>query len=87
MIVNDFGVVRAIVRETDAVGFATTAMLHAEVANGAFVPLRVPAAQARLLVLPMLIGTLADRALPPAALELIADLEGVVTRYAELEDL
>ena len=87
VIVNDFGVVRAIVRETDAVGFATTALLHAEVANGAFVPLRLPPTQARLLVLPMLIGTLVDRALPPAALELIADLEAVVTRYGELEDL
>ena len=85
VIVNDFGVVRAIVRETDAVGFATTAMLHAEVASGAFVPLRVPASQARLLVLPMLIGTLVDRALPPAAMELITDLEAVVRRYGELE--
>ena len=87
VIVNDFGVVRAIVRETDAVGFATSAMLHAEVASGAFVPLRVPAAQARLLVLPMLIGTLVDRALPPAALELITDLEEVVKRYGALEAL
>ena len=87
VIVNDFGVVRAIVRETDAVGFATTAMLHAEVANGAFVPLHLPPAQARLLVLPMLIGTLVDRTLPPAALELIADLEAVVERYAALEAL
>ncbi len=85
VIVNDFGVVRAIVRETDAVGFATTALLHAEVANNAFVPLRLPAAQSRLLELPMLIGTLVDRALPPAALELIADLEEVVKRYTALE--
>jgi len=81
VIVNDFGVVRAIVRETDAVGFATSAMLHTEVANGAFVPLRLPPAQARLLELPMLIGTLVERTLPPAALELIADLEAVVNRY------
>ncbi len=85
VIVNDFGVVRAIVRETDAVGFATSAMLHAEVMNGAFAPLRVPASQTALLELPMLIGTLVDRTLPPAALELIADLEAVVGRYAELE--
>jgi len=87
VIVNDFGVVRAIVRETDAVGFATTALLHAEVANRAFVPLRLPATQSRLLELPMLIGTLVDRTLPPAALELISDLEAVVKRYAELESL
>ena len=87
VIVNDFGVVRAIVRETDAVGFATSALLYAEVSSGAFVPLRLPVAQARLLVLPMLIGTLVDRTLPPAALELIADLEAVVKRYGELENL
>ena len=34
-----------------------------------------------------LIGTLVDRTLPPAALELIADLEAVVKRYAALEAL
>ena len=82
VIVNDFGVVRAIVRETDAVGFATSAMLHAEVASGAFVQLRLPAAQATLLQLPMLIGTLIDRTLPPAAQLLIAELEAVVATFA-----
>ena len=82
VIVNDFGAVRAIVRETDAVGFATSAMLHAEVANGAFVQLRLPAAQAALLKLPILIGTLSERALPPAAQVLIAELESVVASYA-----
>lgn len=87
VIVNDFGVVRAIVRETDAVGFATSALLHAEVAKQSFVPLRLPAAQSTLLELPMLIGTLLDRALPPAALELIADLEDVVARYVAMERL
>ena len=86
VVVNDFGVVRAIVRETDAVGFATSAMLHAEVASGAFVSLRVPDAQAALMELPMLVGTLVDRSLPPAAQELIADLEEVARRYGELED-
>ncbi len=82
VIVNDFGVVRAIVRETDAVGFTTAAMLRAEMAGGAFVPVRVPPHQAALLALPVLLGTLVDRALPPAAQALIKDLEGVVKRYA-----
>ena len=82
VIVNDFGVVRAIVRETDAVGFATSAMLHAEVASGAFVQLRLPPTQAALLQMPMLIGTLGDRALPPAAQLLIAELEDVVASFA-----
>lgn len=85
VIVNDFGVVRAIVRETDAVGFATSAMLHAEVASGAFVQLRLPPAQAALLQMPMLIGTLGDRALPPAAQLLIAELEDVVASFATNE--
>ena len=87
VIVNDFGVVRAIVRATDAVGFATSALLHAEVATRAFVPLRLPGAQSRVMELPMLIGTLLDRSLPPAATELIVDLEKVVARYAALEAL
>ena len=81
VIVNDFGVIRAIVRETDAVGFATAAMLHAEAASGAFVPLRLPEAQAGVLQFPLLIGTLSDRALPPAAQLLIAELEVVVASY------
>lgn len=82
VIVNDFGVVRAIVRETDAVGFATAEMLHAEVTSGAFVQLRLPEAQAALLQFPLLIGTLSDRALPPAAELLIAELEDVVASLA-----
>lgn len=87
VIVNDFGVVRAIVRETDAIGFTTAAMLHAEVASFAFVPLRVPMHQQPLLELPILIGTLTDRTLPPAAQQLVKDLEAVVKRYGELETL
>ncbi|MGH8596866.1 MAG: LysR family transcriptional regulator, partial [Gammaproteobacteria bacterium] len=83
VIVNDFGVVRAIVRETDAVGFATSAMLQAEVANGDFVQLRLPAAQAALLQAPMMIGTLTERVLPPAAQRFIAELEEVVATFAE----
>ncbi len=82
VIVNDFGVVRAIVRETDAVGFATAAMLHAEAESGAFVPLLLPEAQAAVLQFPLLIGTLSERALPPAAQLLIAELEEVVAHYA-----
>ncbi|MBX9604936.1 MAG: LysR family transcriptional regulator [Gammaproteobacteria bacterium] len=82
VIVNDFGVVRAIVRETDAVGFTTAAMLHTEIASGGFVAVRTPGHQAALLDLPVLLGTLVDRSLPPAAEELLADLEAAVKRYA-----
>lgn len=82
VIVNDFGVVRAIVRETDAVGFTTAAMLHTEIASGGFVAVRMPGHQAALLDLPVLLGTLVDRSLPPAAEELLADLEAAVRRYA-----
>ena len=83
VIVNDFGVVRAIVRQTDAVGFATSAMLQAEVASGEFVQLRLPDAQSAILRLPMLIGTLPDRALPPAAQLFIAEIENVVANFTE----
>ncbi len=78
VVVNDFGVVRALVRQTDAVGFAVAALLREEVERGAFVPLAVPAAQQALLHFTVFIGTLEDRSLPPAAHALIAELRSVI---------
>lgn len=78
VIVHDFGVVRALVRQTDAVAFAAAAMLTEQVARGEFVCLTLPAHQRALLRLSMLIGTLEERVLPPSALALIAELEQVV---------
>lgn len=76
--VNDFGVVRALVRETDSVGLAPAALLENDFKQAAFVRLELPTRQASLLCLPMFIGKLENRNLPPAAQALIADLEGVV---------
>ncbi len=78
VIVNDFGVVRALVRQTDAVGFASLAMLNGHVERELFVTLDMPASQRDLLQLPLLIGTLQQRVLPPAATSLIAELHTVV---------
>lgn len=78
VIVHDFGVVRALVRQTDAVAFAAAAMLTQQVARGEFVCLVLPAHQQALLALPMLIGTMQDRVLPPSAAALIEELEQVV---------
>jgi DNA-binding transcriptional LysR family regulator len=78
VIVNDFGAVRAVVKQTEAVGLAVAPLLESEFAAGVFSELQLSAAQAALLQLPLLIGTLDDRALPPAALTLIAEIESVV---------
>ena len=69
-------------RAAAAKSFTTAAMLHTEIASGGFVAVRTPAHQAALLDLPVLLGTLVDRSLPPAAEELLADLEAAVKRYA-----
>ncbi|MEX2482802.1 MAG: LysR family transcriptional regulator [Gammaproteobacteria bacterium] len=81
VVVNDFGVVRALVRQSDAVGFALAAMLQGEFERHAFVPLEVPREQAALLRFPLLIGTLANRALPPAAHALIEEIKQVVSEF------
>jgi len=81
VVVNDFGVVRAIVRQTDCVGFGVAPMLAGEFERGAFVPLAVPAEQQAALALPLLVGTLDKRSLPPAAAALIAELRSVIEAY------
>ena len=43
-----------------------------------FVTLEIPASQRDLLQLPLLIGTLRDRILPPAATALISELRTIV---------
>jgi len=83
VIVNDFGMVRAIVRQTDAVGLAVSPLLLEAFADGVFTELDLPSTQAELLRLPMMIGTLENRTLPPAARTLIADLETVVRNFSE----
>ena len=85
VIVNEFGVVRALVRQTDAVGFASLAMLNGQVERESFVTLEIPASQRDLLQLPLLIGTLRDRILPPAATALISELRTIVGRLQTSE--
>lgn len=82
VVVNDFGVVRAIVRQTDCVGFGVAAMLQGEFERGAFVPLDVPVAQRGVLAFPLVVGTLETRSLPPAAVALIEELRAVIDGYA-----
>lgn len=84
VVVNDFGVVRAIVRQTDAVGFAIAAMLLDEFERRAFVALALPPQQQALLRFTVLIGTLDNRNLPPAANALIEELRGVIGTYADV---
>ncbi|MGE0487112.1 MAG: LysR family transcriptional regulator [Gammaproteobacteria bacterium] len=81
VVVNDFGVVRALVRQTDAVGFAVDAMLGGEFERDAFVPLVVPPDQQALLRFPLVIGRLAERSLPPAAEALVEEIRGVVAEH------
>ncbi len=83
VVVNDFGVVRALVRETDAVGFASRAMLAGAAEREAFVALAMPEIQRHVLHIPILIGTLQERALPPAADALIEELRAVIADYQE----
>ena len=83
VIVNDFGVVRAIVRQTDAVGFAASAMLQGEAERGAFVALNLSGRHQALLRLPMVIGMHGRRSLPPAAVALIEELRAVIGERAE----
>jgi|GEM_PF-2968928 DNA-binding transcriptional LysR family regulator len=79
VIVNDFSAVRAVVRQTDTVGVAVSSILSADFAAGMFAEIETPDEEKRLLQIPLIIGTAEDRALPPAALTLIRDLEDVVT--------
>ncbi|MCB1746835.1 MAG: LysR family transcriptional regulator [Gammaproteobacteria bacterium] len=81
VVVNDFGVVRALVRQTDAVGFAVDAMLGGDSEREVFVPLAVPPEQQALLRFPLVIGRLAERSLPPAAEALVEEIRGVVAGY------
>lgn len=81
VIVNDFGVVRAIVRQSDAVGFALAAMLQGPDERERFVALSVLPEQAGLLEFPLLVGTLTRRALPPAARALIQAIGTVARAY------
>jgi len=82
VIANDFGMVRAVVERTDAVGLAASTSLYHALAGGTFAEIKLPPAQAALLQLPMLIGTLQHRELPPAATALIAELEVAVTNFS-----
>jgi DNA-binding transcriptional LysR family regulator len=79
VVVHDFGVLRSLVRRSDAVAFASAEMLSDEIARGDFVCLELPAPQRDLMGLSMFIGTLDGRSLPPSALALIAALERAVT--------
>lgn len=81
VVVNDFGVVRALVRRTDAVGFATAALLDGEAEREAFVALDMPQESREVLRNPLLVGTLQERRLPPAALALIEEVGQVVTAF------
>jgi DNA-binding transcriptional LysR family regulator len=82
LVVNEFGVVRAVVRQTDAVGFAVAPMLSPASEQRDFKALQLPPAQAALLRLPVFLATLDDRALPPSALAVIAAVEAVVAGQA-----
>jgi len=87
VIVNDFGLVRALVERTDAVGFATAAMLREDCARGTFVGLRLPPPRVVMGRIPIVIGTLAGRTLPPSALSFIAALEAIVTAALDSESV
>ncbi len=78
VIVNEFGVVRSVVAQTDAIGFVPYGAVRAEIERGVFGQIRLTPHQQELLDIPMLIATLEDRTLPPAALALIAELEAVI---------
>lgn len=80
LVVNEFGFVRAVVRETDAVGFAIAPMLAQASEQRDFKALQLPRAQAALLRLPVFLATLDDRTLPPSALAVIAAVEKAVAR-------
>lgn len=82
VVVNDFSVVRAIVRNTDAVGFAIAAMLQGDTERNEFAPIRLPDSQQALLNVPLLIGTLENRSLPPSARVLINEVREVVRAFA-----
>jgi DNA-binding transcriptional LysR family regulator len=79
VIVNDFGLVRALVQRTDAVGLATAPSLRDEIGNGTFVCLPLPPPRHVVHELPMVIGTLAERVLPPSVELFIETLVAIVS--------
>jgi DNA-binding transcriptional LysR family regulator len=78
VIVNEFGVIRALVAQSDAIGFVPGEAVRGEIERGEFKELRLAPNQRELLMVPILIATLKDRALPPAALALMTELEAVI---------
>jgi DNA-binding transcriptional LysR family regulator len=87
VVVNDFGVVRSIVRQTDAVGFAVAPMLQGEFERSAFALIELPEAQQTLFRVSVLIGTLEHRNLPPSARGLIDEVRAVVRSYVNGDTL
>ena len=67
MIVNEFGVIRALVAQSDAIGFVPGEAVRGEIERGEFKEIRLAPNQRELQMVPMLIATLKDCALPPAA--------------------
>jgi len=82
IVVNDFGVVRSVVRRTDGVGFAVAPMLAGDFERQVFTPLELPPPQRRVMQVPLLVGTLEGRGLPPAVRALVEELRAVVGESA-----
>jgi len=78
VIVNELGVIRSVVAETDAIGFVPYETVRAEIERGSFARIPLTPHQQEVMAIPMLIATLEERVLPPAALALIAELEEVI---------
>jgi DNA-binding transcriptional LysR family regulator len=80
---DDYGAIRALVKQSDAIAFAAYETIRADVETGELVVLEVPEDQAAALrPLSMLIATLEDRTLPPVASAVIEEFKTIIAEAA-----